>query len=193
MASTKNTNKGFSLAKGPAGIVGLVLLAFGVTALLFGSHSFTTHAIHGTVDGERWLGFEVNGWSALLCAGAGAALVFAAPLHWGAKTVSLIVAIVLGEAALLAFADGHDAMGIFAAGHLTELGWAIAAGVLLVVALLPRVGAGAKDDRRDAETRGARQRERDLDRRLAHEPAQRVPVEDRVPRDEAGARRPVRR
>jgi|GEM_PF-2804266 len=156
--SEKSTNKGVSLAKGPAAIVGLVLLAFGVTALIFGSHSFTTHAIHGTVNGKSWLGFEVNGWSALLCAGAGAALVFAAPLHWGAKTISLIVAVVLGDAALLAWVDRHDALGIFAANHLTELGWAIAAGVLLVVALLPRVGGGVKEDDRERDQRLARER-----------------------------------
>jgi hypothetical protein len=156
--SDKSTNKGVSLAKGPAGIIGVILLAFGVTALLFSSHSFAAHAIHGTVDGKRWLGFEVNGWSALLCAGAGAALLFAAPLHWGAKTVSLIVGVLLGEAALLAFVDGHDALGIFAANHLTQLGWAIAAAVLLVVALLPRVGGHTDEHRLEREHRLARER-----------------------------------
>jgi hypothetical protein len=157
--SERGTGNGVSLAKGPAGIVGLVLLAFGVTALIFGSHSFAAHAVHGTVNGKSWLGFEVNAWSALLCAGTGAALILAAPLHWGAKTVSLIVAVILGDAALLAWVDRHDALGIFAANHLTELGWAIAA-ILLVVALLPRVGGGQdKDaDRREREHRLARER-----------------------------------
>jgi hypothetical protein len=158
--SERGTGNGVSLAKGPAGIVGLVLLAFGVTALIFGSHSFAAHAVHGTVNGKSWLGFEVNAWSALLCAGTGAALILAAPLHWGAKTVSLIVAVILGDAALLAWVDRHDALGIFAANHLTELGWAIAAAILLVVALLPRVGGGQdKDaDRREREHRLARER-----------------------------------
>jgi hypothetical protein len=189
MANTKNTNKGFSLAKGPAGIIGIILLAFGVTALLFSSHSLTAHAIHGTVNGKSWLGFEVNGWSALLCAGTGAALLFAAPLHWGAKTVSLIVGVLLGEAALLAFVDRHDALGIFAANHLTELGWAIAAGVLLVVALLPRVGGGTKDA--DVETR--REREQRLARERTLPTAGRRPAgaDDAAARDgdQAGARR----
>ncbi len=201
--SDQNTKKGVSLAKGPAGIIGIILLAFGVTALLLSSHSFTAHAIHGTVNGRKWLGFEVNGWSALLCAGTGAALLFAAPLHWGAKTVSLIVALILGEAALLAFVDRHDALGIFAANHLTELGWAIAAGVLLVVALLPRVGGGHDDDR--IETRRETRRERD--QRLARERMlptprrretagavnddRRDPIDDELARgrDQAGSRR----
>jgi hypothetical protein len=157
MAKNTTTNKGVSLAKGPAGIIGLILLVFGVTALLLGSHSFTAHAIRGTVNGKTWLGLEVNGWSALLCAGTGLALLFAAPLHWGAKTISLVVALVLGDAALLAFVDRHDALGIFAANHLTELAWAIAAAILLVVALLPRVGATEDDDRPRARQRQVRE------------------------------------
>jgi hypothetical protein len=190
------TNKGTSLAKGPAGIIGLILLAFGVTALLFGSHSLTAHAIRGTVDGKRWLGFEVNGWSALLCVGTGLALLLAAPLHWGAKTVSLVVALILGDAALLAFVDRHDALGIFAANHLTELGWAIAAGVLVVVALLPRVGGGAQgDDRsRERERRYVRETPSTADHRRtagAVNDDRRDPVAEEVPHDgdRVGSRR----
>ncbi len=40
----RTTSTGTSLAKGPAGIVGLILLAYGVTALIFGDHSFAAGA-----------------------------------------------------------------------------------------------------------------------------------------------------
>jgi hypothetical protein len=39
MAATRD--KGVSLAKGPVGIIGMILLAYGVTALVFGGGSFT--------------------------------------------------------------------------------------------------------------------------------------------------------
>ena len=50
----------------------MILLAYGVTALVFGGRSFTTDALDGTVNGETWLGLEVNGWSDLLFIGTGA-------------------------------------------------------------------------------------------------------------------------
>jgi hypothetical protein len=144
MASARN--KGTSLAKGPVGIVGMILLAYGVTALIFGGRIFTTHAIDGTVNGETWLGLEVNGWSDLLFIGSGALLLFGAPLHWGAKTLSLVVGIVLAAAAVISFIDGDDVLGIFAANGTTTLVWAIAAAVLIVLALLPRVGGAKRSD-----------------------------------------------
>ena len=141
MANGQKMTKGTSLAKGPVGLIGLALLAYGITALIFGGHSFAQHAPNGTVHGEHWLGLEVNGWSGLLFIAAGLLLVLAAPLHWGAKGMSLIVGLALGAAALLALASGHGALGIFAANHLTELVWGAAAVLLIVFSQLPRVGA----------------------------------------------------
>jgi hypothetical protein len=146
-------DKGVSLAKGPVGIIGMILLAYGVTALVFGGRSFTTHALDGTVNGKTWLGLEVNGWSDLLFIGTGAALMFGAPLHWGAKSLSLVVGLVLGAAAVIALVDGDDVLGIFAANGRTTLVWAIAAAVLIVLALLPRVGGGRNDDASDERLR----------------------------------------
>ena len=45
----------------------------------------------------------------------GLALLLAAPLHWGAKTMALIVGLVFGAASVIAIFDGHDVFGIFAA------------------------------------------------------------------------------
>ena len=36
--ATTGKKKGISLAKGPIGLIGLVLLAYGITALIFGGH-----------------------------------------------------------------------------------------------------------------------------------------------------------
>ena len=69
---TKTKRKGgVSLAKGPVALVALVLLAYGITALLMGGHSFALHPPGGTVNGKTWLGLEVNAWSSLLFVAAG--------------------------------------------------------------------------------------------------------------------------
>ena len=141
-------DRGVSLAKGPVGIVGIVLLAYGVLALIFGGNGFDAEPVDGTVQGTKWLGFEGNGWSNVLTAGAGALLLFGSPTHWGAKGLSLIVGLVLGAASVIALVDGDDVFGIFAANGLTALAWGVAAAVLLVLALLPRVGGG-EQRRRD--------------------------------------------
>ena len=71
--------------------------------------------------------------------------MFGSPLHWGAKGLSLIVGLVLAAAAVISLVDGDDVLGIFAANGRTTLVWAIAAAVLIVLALLPRVGGGSND------------------------------------------------
>jgi hypothetical protein len=142
--TTRNRTKGISLAKGPIGLIGLALLAYGITALIFGGHGFTEHPLSGAVDGKTWLGLEVNGWSGLLFVVAGLLLLLGAPMHWGAKTMSLIVGISLAAISLIALANGHGALGIFAANGLTELVWGAAGALLIVLSLLPRVGAKTK-------------------------------------------------
>ena len=89
-----------SLAKGPVGIIGLVLLAGGVLGLLFGSTDFTTSAPNGDVSGGTWLGIEGNGWTWLLFAGGGLLLLLSAPMHWSAKTMAMIVGLAGGPGIL---------------------------------------------------------------------------------------------
>jgi hypothetical protein len=140
MTRTRRT-KGVSLAKGPAGLIGLVLLAYGITALIFGGHGFAHHVPSGAVNGKTWLGLLVNGWSGLLFIAAGLLLLISAPLHVTAKGVSLIVGIALGAIAVIAVVNGHGALGLFAANHLTEIVWGAGAVLLIGLSLLPRVGA----------------------------------------------------
>jgi hypothetical protein len=72
--------------------------------------------------------------------GAGGVLLFGAQLHLFAKAMALVVGLGFAAAAIIALIDGSDVLGIFAANDATKLAWAIAAGVLIAVALLPRVG-----------------------------------------------------
>ncbi len=82
--------------------------------------------------------------------------MFSAPLHWGAKSMSLLVGLVLGAAAVIAVIRGDGVFGIFAANHLTELVWGAAGLLLILLALLPRVGGDkGGDDRAGSELRPA--------------------------------------
>ena len=145
--------KGVSLAKGPVGIIGAVLLAGGILGLLMGSTDFTTNAPNGDVTGGTFLGIEGNGWTWLLFAGAGLILLLSAPMHWSAKTMAMLVGLVMGAAAVIALVDGSDVLGVFAANGATILAFAAAAVALLVAAMLPRVGRRRREevvvDRRD--------------------------------------------
>ena len=145
--------KGTSLAKGPVGIIGIILLAGGILGLLFGSTDFTAEPIDGDVTGETLLGIAGNGWTWLLFAGAGAVLLLSAPLHWGAKTMALIVGLVLGAASVISIVDGSDVFGIFAANGPTMLAFGAAATALLLVALLPRTRGRKVDDERAVRDR----------------------------------------
>ncbi len=149
--------KGWSLAKGPVGLIGVALLAYGITALIFGGHAFAQHAPTGAVFGKTWLGLEVNGWTGLLFTAAGLLLLLGAPMHWGAKTMSLIVGTSLVVLCAIALANGHGALGIFAANGMTELVWGAAGGLLIILSLLPRVGRRTRRiDERSGTTRSTR-------------------------------------
>jgi hypothetical protein len=148
--------KGVSLAKGPVGIIGVVLLAGGILGLLFGSTDFTTHAPDGDVTGSTFLGIEGNGWTWLGFAGAGALLLISAPLHWGAKTMALIVGLVMAAACVIAIVDGNDVFGVAAANRATMLVMGVAGVALLVLAMLPRVGRRERETVVEDDTAGRR-------------------------------------
>jgi hypothetical protein len=132
---------GPSLAKGPALIVGTILVVFGLAGLLVNADfpQASSSFPDGTAQGSSWLGFEVNGWTNFVCIAAGALLLFGAAQHHLAKLMSLVVGIGLGVCAVAAFIDGTDVFGLAAANGLTKLGMGVAAVVLLLNAVMPRV------------------------------------------------------
>ncbi len=131
---------GPSLAKGPALIAGSILVAFGLASLLKNNDfpSFSSSFPDGEVQGTNFLGFEVNGWTAFFSITAGALLLFGAAQHHLAKMMSLLVGLALAACAVIAVIDGQDVLGLAAANFATKLGFAVAGGVLLVNALMPR-------------------------------------------------------
>jgi hypothetical protein len=167
-----NRTKGVSLAKGPVGIIGIVLLAGGILGLLLASTDFTTHAPNGDVTGSTFLGIEGNGWTWLGFGAAGAILLLSAPMHWSAKTMALILGLVMCAACVIAIVDGNDVFGVVAANRATMLVMGAAGIALLIVAMMPRVGRRrdvvVEDDA--ATTRNGRFRRRGRRDRVADEP-----------------------
>jgi Domain of unknown function (DUF4383) len=130
---------GPSLAKGPNLIIGSILLAYGLSGLLTNADfpSFSQSFPDASAHGESWLGPEVNGWTNFLTIAAGGLLLFGAAQHHLAKLMSLIVGLALAAAAIIGLVDG-DVLGLAAANGWTELGWGIAAVLLLLNVFSPR-------------------------------------------------------
>jgi hypothetical protein len=140
-STTTRTEKGISLARGPALILGTILTAVGLY-LLYKARTFPPFSNFpngaATRDGDFLFGlFGANGWTGMLTAVGGSLLLFGAAQHLLAKTMSLIVGIALGAAAVIALISGN-VLGMAAANGWTKLGWAVAAVILLFNTLIPR-------------------------------------------------------
>ena len=164
-ATTHVDREGPSLAKGPVLVVGTILVAFGLAALITNSDfpSASSQFPDGTAQGETFLGIEVNGWTNWGSIAAGALLLFGLARHWMAKTMALVVGLALGAAAVIALIDGEDVLGLAATNGWTKLAMGIAAAVLLVTALLPRAGRRRHHDDDVATTHRADVTERRAD------------------------------
>jgi hypothetical protein len=139
-ATETRTEKGISLARGPALILGTVLLAAGLY-FLYKQHFFPKFSNFpngkARVEGKVFGIFGANGWTGMLTAVAGGLLLFGAAQHLLAKTMSLIVGVALAAAAIIALASG-DVLGLAAANGWTELAWGVAAAILLFNTVIPR-------------------------------------------------------
>jgi len=139
--SDTRTEKGISLARGPALILGTVLLVAGLY-FLYKQHAFPKLANFpdgkAPVDGKVFFGiFGANGWTGMLTAIGGGLLLFGAAQHLLAKAMSLIVGVALGAAAIIALVSG-SVLGLAAANGWTEIGWGVVAAILLFNTVIPR-------------------------------------------------------
>jgi Domain of unknown function (DUF4383) len=175
---------GPSMAKGPNLIVGTILLAYGLTGLL--TNAVFPHASssfpNGSPQGSSWLGIEVNGWTNFFCIAAGGLLLFGAAQHHLAKLMSLLVGLALGACAIIALIS-DNVLGLAAANGWTELGWGIAAVILVLNVLSPRARRErvvGTTDRRARFARGPREpvAEPATTRTPAATSAARVPEDD---------------
>jgi hypothetical protein len=130
-----------SLAKGPALVLGTILTAAGLF-LLYKARTFPpfSNFPNGDApkDGNFIFGiFAANGWTAMLTAVGGALLLFGLAQHLLAKTMSLIVGIALGAAAIIGLISGN-VLGMAATNGWTEVAWGACAVLLLFNTLSPR-------------------------------------------------------
>ncbi|MDQ2676915.1 MAG: hypothetical protein M3Y34_08910, partial [Actinomycetota bacterium] len=102
---THTHDGGAGLARGPAYIIGSILAAFGLIMLLSGGSDPVDFATGGFPDGDatgdKFIGFEWNGWTAWITIAAGVLLLFGAAQHALAKGFSLVVGLALGACALI--------------------------------------------------------------------------------------------
>jgi hypothetical protein len=130
-----------SLAKGPALVLGTILTAAGLY-LLYKARTFPpfSNFPNGDApkDGNFIFGiFAANGWTAMLTAVGGALLLFGLAQHLLAKTMSLVVGIALGAAAIIGLISGN-VLGMAATNGWTEVAWGACAVLLLFNTLSPR-------------------------------------------------------
>lgn len=135
------TIRGAGLARGPALVLGTILLAAGLY-FLYRQHGFPRWANfpdgRAPIGGKAFFGiFGVNGFTGELTAIAGGLLLIGAAQHLFAKTMSLLVGIALGAAAIIAAISG-DVLGLAAANGWTEVGWGASALILLLNVFSPR-------------------------------------------------------
>lgn len=161
MSKHEHVEKGPGLARGPALIMGAILSAAGLLLFLKAGNTPTGTFPDGTQNGKNLLGFEANGWTAWFTTLAGVLLLFGAAQHLLAKTMSLLVGLALGACSVIALTDGDDVLGLAAANGPVKLAWGVAAAILLINSLLPRV----------------RHKDRVRDDRVVERPARRVEAE----------------
>ncbi len=169
-ANETRTEKGLSLSRGPALVLGTILLAAGLY-FIYKQHTFLKFSSFpdgsAPVTGKVLFGiFGANGWTGMLTAVGGGLLLFGAAQHLLAKTMSLIVGIALGAAAIIALVS-DNVLGMAAANGWTEIGWGVAAAILLFNAVVPRrtrvVSDGAVTDRGASERGRSRTHRREAE------------------------------
>jgi len=93
-------------------LAGLALLLAGLFGFLADAGFAVGDVPSGTVDGDLFLGFEVNGWHNLVHVASGLVLLAAANTRPSAKAVALGFGLVYGLVAIIGLVDGSDVLGI---------------------------------------------------------------------------------
>ena len=122
-------------------IGGLVIVAFG--ALGFMVNSTFDNATFGfdfddeALNGDLFLGVEVNGWTNVVNIGAGVLLLLAFPSRAAARAMAVAIGLVYAVVAILGFIDGNDVFDFMVTNTAGNVAYAVFAALSLVAGLLP--------------------------------------------------------
>ncbi len=140
-------------AQWSATLLGAVLLALGVLALILGSTNF---GVADRINAEEILIWRVSGWETILYIATGALGLVMASRVDSARTYSLVAGIAYAAFAVWGFIDGNDVFGLLAVDTTDNISYAVIGGLGLVAGSLPESaqrGAGVGGDRSRPGTR----------------------------------------
>ncbi len=125
-------------------VAGVVLIPFGVLALVLGSTNFGPVGITG---GEQFLLWRVSGWETILYMASGALGLVAASRVDGARMYALLAGLVYAAIAVWGFIDGNSVINLLAVDTTDNISHAVIGGLGMLMASLPepaqrRVGIG---------------------------------------------------
>jgi hypothetical protein len=117
---TRNRDRGKTPAQWFCYLVGPVLLLVGILGFLADGTFDTANSVDtdmggnadGELQGDSFLGFEVNGWHNIVHILSGLLLLAAAPKRKTAKTVALVFGVLYAIVTLIGMIDGNDILGI---------------------------------------------------------------------------------
>jgi len=118
--TTRNDRRGLTPAQLYCLLAGAALLLAGIFGFIADA-SFDTSTTgdgdaagnaNGQLQGDSFLGFEVNGWHNLVHIASGLVLLAAFKKRAAAKTVALAFGLVYGAVALIGLIDGNDVLGL---------------------------------------------------------------------------------
>jgi len=115
-------------------LVGAVLAAAGVIALITGSTDFGTVAAGA---GQNFIIWNVSGWETILYMGLGGVGILAASRVDGARSFALLSGAVFAAMAVWGFIDGDDVASIFAVDTTDNITYAALGALGLVIGLAP--------------------------------------------------------
>jgi len=102
---------------------------------------------NGELQGDSFLGFEVNGWHNLVHIASGLLLLSVFRNRKAAKTVALVFGVLYGIVTLIGLIDGNDVLGLFPVNPADNI-----LHIALTAAALLAAFASDGDDRDDNRT-----------------------------------------
>ena len=163
-AGDRGRRRGLTPAQWYCLLVGLALLLAGAFGFLADASFDTggtadtdrTGNADGQLQGDGFLGFEVNAWHNIVHLASGLVLLAAFRRRGPAKTVALAFGVVYGVVALIGLIDGSDVLGIIPVNAADNVLHIALSALGILTALISR-----GDDHRDARDTPAVEHRRD--------------------------------